>query len=121
MTAGGIPLEEVSPRGPREPDRSRDSTSRARVLDVVGHIGGYNFLWAWVSGRRAGEGAAGSAGLTTTGTTPDGRAAALRKREVEGERMARRLGPGIPILVAGRALGIRSSSRARRQAVRPDA
>jgi predicted Rossmann fold flavoprotein len=28
------------------------------ALDVVGRIGGYNFLWAWVSGRRAGEAAA---------------------------------------------------------------
>lgn len=28
------------------------------ILDVTGRIGGYNFLWAWVSGRRAGEAAA---------------------------------------------------------------
>jgi predicted flavoprotein YhiN len=28
------------------------------VLDVQGRIGGFNFLWAWVSGRKAGEGAA---------------------------------------------------------------
>jgi predicted Rossmann fold flavoprotein len=28
------------------------------VVDVTGRIGGFNFLWAWVSGRRAGEAAA---------------------------------------------------------------
>ena len=28
------------------------------MLDVVGRIGGYNFLWAFVTGRRAGEAAA---------------------------------------------------------------
>jgi predicted flavoprotein YhiN len=28
------------------------------MLDCVGRIGGYNFLWAWVTGRKAGEGAA---------------------------------------------------------------
>jgi predicted flavoprotein YhiN len=28
------------------------------VLDAFGPIGGYNFLWAWVTGRAAGEGAA---------------------------------------------------------------
>ena len=29
------------------------------VLDAFGPIGGYNFLWAWVTGRAAGVGAAG--------------------------------------------------------------
>jgi predicted Rossmann fold flavoprotein len=28
------------------------------MIDVDGRLGGYNFLWAWVSGRRAGEAAA---------------------------------------------------------------
>lgn len=28
------------------------------ALDVVGRMGGCNFLWAWVSGRRVGESAA---------------------------------------------------------------
>lgn len=56
VTGGGVPLEEV---------RARTMESRVapglflagEMLDVIGHIGGYNFLWAWVSGRRAGEGA----------------------------------------------------------------
>ena len=28
------------------------------VLDAFGPIGGYNFLWAWATGRAAGLGAA---------------------------------------------------------------
>jgi predicted flavoprotein YhiN len=28
------------------------------VLDAFGPIGGYNFLWAWATGRAAGRGAA---------------------------------------------------------------
>lgn len=57
VTGGGIPLEEV---------RSRTLESRVcaglhfagEILDATGRLGGYNFLWAWVSGRVAGEGAA---------------------------------------------------------------
>ena len=29
------------------------------MLDAFGPIGGYNFLWAWATGRAAGIGAAG--------------------------------------------------------------
>jgi len=53
VTAGGIPLEELSLK-----------TLESRVvpglficgemLDVKGRIGGFNFLWAWVTGRRVG-------------------------------------------------------------------
>ena len=56
VTGGGVPLEEVSA-----------ATLESRIvpglhlcgemLDVIGRIGGYNFLWAWVTGRKAGEGA----------------------------------------------------------------
>ena len=34
------------------------------MLDVVGRIGGYNFLWAWASGRKAGQAAAAAALVT---------------------------------------------------------
>lgn len=54
VTGGGVRLAEV-----------RTSTLESRrvpglhlcgeVLDVTGRIGGYNFLWAWVSGRVAGR------------------------------------------------------------------
>lgn len=57
VTAGGVPLSEVEV-----------STMRSRVceglylcgeiLDVDGKIGGYNFQWAWASGRLAGISAA---------------------------------------------------------------
>lgn len=30
------------------------------ILDAFGPIGGYNFSWAWATGRLAGLGAAGS-------------------------------------------------------------
>ncbi len=56
-TGGGVSLADVDPR-----------TLQSRVvpclhfcgevLDAVGPIGGYNFLWAFVTGRLAGEGAA---------------------------------------------------------------
>ncbi|HEX9983732.1 MAG TPA: NAD(P)/FAD-dependent oxidoreductase [Thermoanaerobaculia bacterium] len=56
VTAGGVPLTEVEV-----------STMASRVceglylcgevLDVDGKIGGYNFQWAWASGRLAGVGA----------------------------------------------------------------
>ncbi len=57
VTGGGIPLSEVNP-----------STLESRVqpglflcgeiLDVIGRIGGHNFLWAWITGRLAGASAA---------------------------------------------------------------
>lgn len=31
----------------------------ADPLDAIGPIGGYNFLWAWATGRAAGVGSAG--------------------------------------------------------------
>lgn len=57
VSGGGIPLAELDP-----------STLHSRVcaglypcgeiLDVIGRIGGFNFQWAWLSGRLAGESAA---------------------------------------------------------------
>jgi predicted flavoprotein YhiN len=53
VTGGGIPLEEV-----------HISTLESRlvpclyfcgeILDGTGRLGGYNFLWAWVTGRKVG-------------------------------------------------------------------
>jgi predicted Rossmann fold flavoprotein len=61
VTAGGVPLSEVD---------VRTMASRVlpglflcgEILDVDGKIGGYNFQWAWASGKLAGESAAGSVG-----------------------------------------------------------
>jgi predicted flavoprotein YhiN len=60
VTGGGVPLSEVD---------CRSMESRVlpglhlcgEVLDVFGRIGGFNFYWAWCSGRLAGLGAAGAA------------------------------------------------------------
>lgn len=57
VTGGGVALEEVDPR-------TLESRLHAglflcgEILDAFGPIGGYNFLWAWCTGRVAGEGAA---------------------------------------------------------------
>jgi len=58
VTAGGVPLEEID---------SRTMASRrcdglylcGEILDVDGRIGGFNFQWAWATGRLAGIEAAG--------------------------------------------------------------
>jgi len=53
VTAGGIPLEEVNPRT-LESKLVPGLHFSGEMLDAVGRIGGYNFLWAWVTGRLAG-------------------------------------------------------------------
>jgi len=58
VTAGGVPLSEVDVRTMRS--RVRENLWLCgEILDVDGKIGGYNFQWAWASGRLAGL-AAGS-------------------------------------------------------------
>jgi predicted Rossmann fold flavoprotein len=59
VTAGGVPLSEV--------DLSTMASRRCEglylcgeILDVDGRIGGFNFQWAWASGRLAGLNAARS-------------------------------------------------------------
>ena len=57
VTGGGLPLEGLSTRGLES--RSVPGLHAAgEIVDVTGRIGGFNFLWAWVSGRWAGEAAA---------------------------------------------------------------
>jgi predicted Rossmann fold flavoprotein len=61
VTGGGIALSEVDPR-------TLESRLRpglylcGEMLDAFGPIGGYNFLWAWATGRAAGLGASRPAG-----------------------------------------------------------
>jgi predicted Rossmann fold flavoprotein len=53
VTAGGVPLSEVD----LSTMRSRTCEGLylcGEILDVDGRIGGYNFQWAWASGRLAG-------------------------------------------------------------------
>ncbi len=57
VTAGGIVLADVNIDGLGS--RVVPGLHLAgEILDVTGRLGGYNFLWAWLSGRVAGEAAA---------------------------------------------------------------
>ena len=56
VTAGGVPLSEVQLKT-LESRVLPGLYFAGEILDVVGRIGGYNFLWAWVTGRKAGEAA----------------------------------------------------------------
>ena len=57
VTGGGVSLAELDPRT-MESRRSPGLYLCGEVLDAFGPIGGYNFLWAWATGRAAGIGAA---------------------------------------------------------------
>ena len=57
VTGGGVALGEVNPRT-MESRRHPGLYLCGEVLDAFGPIGGYNFLWAWATGRAAGVGAA---------------------------------------------------------------
>lgn len=59
VTGGGVSLEEVDSRT-MESRRHRGLFLCGEALDAFGPIGGYNFLWAWATGRAAGRGAAAS-------------------------------------------------------------
>lgn len=62
VTGGGVALSQVHPRTLES--RSIPGLHLCgEMLDAVGRIGGYNFLWAWVTGRTAGR-AAGAAALS---------------------------------------------------------
>ena len=57
VTGGGLDLSEIDPRT-MESRRHPGLYLCGEVLDAFGPIGGYNFLWAWATGRAAGLGAA---------------------------------------------------------------
>lgn len=57
VTGGGVSLAEVDPRT-MESRRCPNLFLCGEVLDAFGPIGGYNFAWAWATGRAAGIGAA---------------------------------------------------------------
>ncbi len=57
VTGGGISLAELDPRT-MESRRHRGLFVCGELLDAFGPIGGYNFSWAWATGRGAGRGAA---------------------------------------------------------------
>ncbi|MEP7327019.1 MAG: aminoacetone oxidase family FAD-binding enzyme [Gemmatimonadota bacterium] len=57
VTGGGVSLAEVDPRT-MESRRAPGLFLCGEILDAFGPIGGYNFLWAWATGRAAGQAAA---------------------------------------------------------------
>lgn len=57
VTGGGVDLGEVDPRT-MESRRAPGLFLCGELLDAFGPIGGYNFAWAWATGRAAGLGAA---------------------------------------------------------------
>ncbi len=57
VTGGGVRLDEVDPRT-LESRLHPGLFLCGELLDAFGPIGGYNFVWAWSTGRAAGMGAA---------------------------------------------------------------
>ena len=57
VTGGGLSLAEVNPRT-MESRRHPGLYVCGEVLDAFGPVGGFNFFWAWATGRAAGLGAA---------------------------------------------------------------
>ncbi len=58
VTAGGVPLEEIDFRT-MESKLTPGLYLVGEILDCDGRIGGFNFQWAWATGRLAGRAAAG--------------------------------------------------------------
>ena len=59
VTGGGVALSEVHPET-LESRRCPGLFFCGEMLDAFGPIGGYNFAWAWATGRAAALGAAAS-------------------------------------------------------------
>ena len=57
VTGGGVSLAEIDPRT-MESRKVPGLYVCGEVLDAFGPVGGYNFFWAWATGRAAGLGAA---------------------------------------------------------------
>ncbi len=56
VTGGGVRLTDIDPRT-LESRKHKGLFLCGELLDAFGPIGGYNFLWAWATGRAAGLGA----------------------------------------------------------------
>ena len=54
VTAGGVDTDELSSQS-MEAKRVRGLFFIGEVVDVTGHLGGFNFQWAWASGAAAGR------------------------------------------------------------------
>ena len=62
VTGGGVALGEIDPQT-MESRRAPRLFLCGEILDAFGPIGGYNFFWAWATGRAAGRAAAEAARL----------------------------------------------------------
>ncbi len=54
VTLGGVNCNEISSKT-MQANKQKDLYFIGEVLDVTGHLGGFNFQWAWASGAAAGE------------------------------------------------------------------
>lgn len=54
VTLGGVDTSEISSKT-MESRRQPGLYFIGEVLDVAGHLGGFNFQWAWSSGYAAGQ------------------------------------------------------------------
>jgi predicted flavoprotein YhiN len=54
VTAGGVDTDELSSKT-MEAGKVRGLFFIGEVVDVTGHLGGFNFQWAWASGAAAGR------------------------------------------------------------------
>jgi hypothetical protein len=54
VTAGGVDTDELSSKT-MEARKVRGLFFIGEVVDVTGHLGGFNFQWAWASGAAAGR------------------------------------------------------------------
>lgn len=54
VTLGGVDTGEISSKT-MESRRQSGLYFVGEVLDVIGHLGGFNFQWAWSSGYAAGQ------------------------------------------------------------------
>jgi predicted Rossmann fold flavoprotein len=64
VMGGGVSLAEIDPRT-MESRKHAGLFLCGELLDAFGPIGGYNFYWAWATGRAAGIGAAASGAAPT--------------------------------------------------------
>ena len=68
VTGGGIPLADIN-CATMESRRLPGVHLAGEVVDVFGRIGGFNFTWAWYSGRLAGLGAAAAVAARASAMT----------------------------------------------------
>jgi predicted Rossmann fold flavoprotein len=54
VTLGGVDTRELSSKT-MEANKQKGLFFIGEVVDVTGHLGGYNFQWAWSSGYAAGQ------------------------------------------------------------------